>query len=310
MPWPWWSNVCDDWQQSGGFRLRLVESIVRQPYNDRSPEHSDFREHAMNRKLLTPLALLVGIMLLTANRPAHGDAVKEKIVLFNGQDLTNFYTFLKGKGKNNDPDKVFTVKDGMICVSGKEFGGITTEKEFENYRLVVEFKWGEETWAPRKDRARDSGILLHCVGKDGARGGIWMESVECQLIEGGTGDFILVSGAAIPEIDVRAEKRGNEVYYDPKAEPQRFKGRRINWWGRDPAWKDVVGFRGKQDVENPVGQWNTLECVCQGGAVTNILNGKVVNEGTNSTHTKGKILFQSEGAELYFRKIELQPLSK
>ena len=42
----------------------------------------------------------------------------------------------------------------------------------------------------------------------------------------------------------------------------------------------------------------------------NILNGKVVNEGTKSSHTRGKILFQSEGAEVFFRTIELHPLKK
>ena len=39
-----------------------------------------------------------------------------------------------------------------------------------------------------------------------------------------------------------------------------------------------------------------------------ILNGKVVNAGTNASHTKGKIMFQSEGAEIFFRKIEMKPL--
>jgi hypothetical protein len=34
----------------------------------------------------------------------------------------------------------------------------------------------------------------------------------------------------------------------------------------------------------------------------------VVNAGTSASLTRGKILFQSEGAELFFRKIELTPL--
>src|SRR5579864_2569562 len=102
--------------------------------------------------------------------PLAADEDAKAIKLFNGKDLTNFYTFLKKYGKNNDPEKVFTVKDGMIRISGKVFGGLVTEKEYENYRLVVEFKWGKETWPPRKGRAMDSGILLHCVGEDGAAG--------------------------------------------------------------------------------------------------------------------------------------------
>ena len=48
--------------------------------------------------------------------------------------------------------------------------------------------------------------------------------------------------------------------------------------------------------------------ICDGDTITQIVNGKVVNRGTRSSLTRGKILFQSEGAEIYFRKIELAPL--
>ncbi len=84
------------------------------------------------------------------------------------------------------------------------------------------------------------------------------------MIEGGTGDIILVSGKEKPKITVRAENRDGGWYYNPKAEPREFKSGRINWNGRDPNWKDMKGFRGKLDVENPHGEWNTLECVCAG----------------------------------------------
>ena len=42
---------------------------------------------------------------------------------------------------------------------------------------------------------------------------------------------------------------------------------KVCWYGRDPAWKDVKGFRGKADVEKPVGEWNTIECLCDGGKI-------------------------------------------
>ena len=40
------------------------------------------------------------------------------------------------------------------------------------------------------------------------------------------------------------------------------------------------------------------------------LHGKVVNQGYDASHKRGKILFQSEGAEVFFRTIELHPLKK
>ena len=259
----------------------------------------------MSRTLIL-IALVVSVCVM----PTKADPVKEPIKLFNGKDLTNFYTYLEKYKKNNDPEKVITVENGMIRVSGEVFGGFITEKEYENYHLVVEFKWGERTGPKRAKNARDSGILLHCVGEDGAVGGFWMESIECQMIEGGTGDFILVKGKNQPTITVTAEKRGNEWYYNPRAEPKEFKGGRINWVDRDPMWKDDKGFRGKKDLERPIGEWNCLECICDGDKITNILNGTVVNAGANASHTKGKIIFQSEGAEVFFRKIELLPLKK
>ncbi|MBI3411506.1 MAG: DUF1080 domain-containing protein [Planctomycetes bacterium] len=260
---------------------------------------------------------LVGIMTGARAPASCADSPTKELKLFNGKDLTNFYTYLgspekgaKPYGKNNDPEGVFTVKDGMIRVSGKVFGGFITEKEFENYHLVVEFKWGEMTFPPRERAARDSGILLHCVGDDGAAGGVWMESIECQMIEGGTGDFILVGGKNRPALTVKAEKRGNEFYYNPDAKPMEFKAGRINWFARDPTWKDLKGFRGEHDLEKPVGDWNRLECICDGDKITNILNGKVLNAAANASHTQGKIIFQSEGAEVFFRRIDLLPLRK
>src|SRR5262245_62171973 len=75
--------------------------------------------------------------------------------LFNGKDLNGFDTFLRDKGLNNDPDGVFKVHDGMVHVSGVEYGYFITKAEYENYHLKTEFKWGDATHPPRKDLARD-----------------------------------------------------------------------------------------------------------------------------------------------------------
>ena len=250
------------------------------------------------------------------------DEASSTIQLFNGKDLTHFYTFLKGYGKNNDPKKVFTVvqEDGApaIRVSGEVFGCFTTEKEFENYKLTVEYKWGNKTFPPREKATRDSGILLHCVGPDGAASGYWMESIEYQLIEGGTGDFIVVGGNKTigPQITVEVEDRptgpkgAKQPYYKPGGEPRVFTSGRVNWYGRAANWTDTLGFRGPEDVEKPLGEWNTVEIICDGNTIISKLNGKIVNKATNVRPSKGKILFQSEGAEIFFRKIDLTPLKK
>ena len=79
--------------------------------------------------------------LLAADASGPGDFIR----LFNGKNLEGFNTYLKGSGLNNDPKKVFRVRDGVIDVSGEEYGYFITKNTYENYHLKAEFKWGEET---------------------------------------------------------------------------------------------------------------------------------------------------------------------
>jgi len=231
--------------------------------------------------------------------------------LFNGKNLDGWYTFIKDKGKNNDPNKVFTVQNDMIRISGEEFGCITTNDEFENYKLTVEFKWGGLTYAPRVDKARDSGILLHSVGEDGGLSGIWMHSLECQIIEGGTGDFIVVGDGSKNfslTCPVAPGKQGDSYIYNPGGNSVTINEDRINWYGRDPGWQDIKGFRGTKDIEKPVGKWNKIECIVKGGEIMIYVNGTLVNHALDSRPHKGKIQIQSEGAEIFFRRIEIVAL--
>src|SRR5436309_7592438 len=137
---------------------------------------------------------------------AQSTAVKPSSVikLFDGKNLDNFDRW-QVDNHEKDPDKVFTVVDQIdgapaIRISGQHWGGIITKSAYRDYKLVVEFRWGLLTWGQRKDRARDSGILLHCQGRPGSSqkdfNGPWMRSVEFQMIDGGTGDIILVGGYA------------------------------------------------------------------------------------------------------------------
>lgn len=233
------------------------------------------------------------------------------IPLLCGNITDHFYTFIRDRGRDNDPKQVFTVQDGILRVSGEEWGCITTKEKYDNYRLVAEFKWGDRTFAPREERARDCGILVHSVGEDGAYGNAWMRSIECQIIEGGTGDFIVVGDDSEDfaiTCAVAPEKVAGCHVYQPGGELATIHGGRVNWWGRDPEWKDEKGFRGARDAEKAVGEWNRLECLVKDDEITVILNGVEVNHAQNVHPRRGKIQVQSEGAEIFFRKIELLPL--
>lgn len=249
---------------------------------------------------------IVLLMLLSTTTQA-----QKKQVLFNGKNLDGWYTWLKTTGKNHDPLGVFTVSKGLIVISGEEYGCITTNEEYENYRLTVDYKWGDRTYAPRVDRARDNGVLVHSQGADGAYGGVWMYSIECQIIEGGTGDFLVVAdGSDNFQIScpVAPEKQGGSHIFQPGGELATITKGRINWLHRDPDWKDVLGFRGTKDVEKSVGKWNRMEVVSQNGNLDVYLNGVLVNQAVQVKPSKGRIQIQSEGAEMFVRKVELVPL--
>jgi hypothetical protein len=236
---------------------------------------------------------------------------QEIIHLFDGTSLSGWYTFLKDRGVNNDPKNVFTVTEGLIRISGEEWGSLTTNEAFENYHIITDFKWGDITFEPRLNNTRDCGLLLHSQGEDGGSQGIWMHSIECQIIEGGTGDIIVVGDGSnnfSVTTTVADEKQGNSYIYKPGGQEVTINAGRINWLIRDPEWKDSLGFRGQHDVEKPVGEWNQLEVVADNDNFTIYLNGKLVNKATRVKPQRGKIQIQSEGAEIFFRRVDLVPI--
>ena len=256
----------------------------------------------MNRLIRWALPVIAALSLAGATYAAGVKPGRARIRLFNGKDLTGFYSFLRSKGKNNDPDRVFSVVDGAIRASGEEFGYVATVDEYENFRLTAEFRWGEKTFAPRVANARDSGILFHMIGPDK----VWPHSIEFQIIEGGTGDVLMVDGASMAYEAALGPRLASKDVLSPDG--KRIVKGRVNWAKRAPAWKDVLGFHGPDDIEKPTGQWNVLELVCHGDAFTYKVNGVLVVEGKGASPTKGRLVFQSEGAEIFFRRLELSPL--
>jgi hypothetical protein len=261
------------------------------------------RAHLRLAWILAATLAAAGALGFAAAAPAGGAARPRTIRLFNGKDLSAFYTFLRDKGRDSDPDGVFKVDEGQIHVSGREFGYIATRDEFDNYRLVVEYRWGERTFAPRETRARDSGILFHMQGADK----VWPASIELNIIEGGTGDLILVGDTSVDFAEALRPRLARPDVLSPDG--KRIVKGRVNVPGRSPEWKDVLGFRGSRDLEKPVGQWNRAEVISLDGAIKFVVNGRTALEATGARPSRGRILLQSEGAEIFFRRIDLTPLA-
>ena len=214
---------------------------------------------------------LIAILLVQVFFPIHAQEFKP---LFNGKNLSGWYSFLKSKGKNNDTDTVFSVKDGLLHITGKEFGYIVTEKSFNNFHLVVEFKWGEKKYPPRENVVRDNGICYYVVPEDR----VWPRSIECQVQERDCGDFWLIDSVTLVVDGVQMGPTNNTRVIK------------------------------KRDNEKPSGEWNRIEVIAQNGKCTHIVNGIVVNEGTDANLRSGRILIQSEGAEIFYRRIDIKEL--
>lgn len=245
------------------------------------------------------------------------------VSLFNGKDLTGWETCLgvptgekEPIGRNRDPKQVFTVVqvDGepAIRISGESLGGLATLKEFGDYHLELEFKWGEKCFAPRADLPRDSGLLYHGVnGYNRASG--WLESLEFGILEGGeTGDFWSVPGEH--GVRVLVDVEGDDIPAGKRRYPEESIKHR-------PGGKKYIGttagILNSDDNEKPRGQWNKLELHCLGQTSVHVVNGTVNLVLTNARRkidgreeplSRGRIQSQSEGAEVYFRRIRLRSI--
>jgi len=241
--------------------------------------------------------------------------------LFNGKDLSNWDTWMRAPnmtgyndsdrigpiqpmiGLNNDPLKVFTVHDGILHISGEVWGAITTKKEYGNYHLRFVTKWGEKKYFPKDNSLRDGGVLFHCTDGFDFAFKCWMRSMEMQLQETEIGDFFNVRGGVAAIQTNRNVKTGNNQtadQYDPSRPPEPHPGRVYR----------------SGNFESPKGEWTVSEMVARHADAVFIVNGFVVNRlfnifraDLNEQVTKGKLQFQSEGAEHFYRSIEIRPIS-
>ena len=250
----------------------------------------------------------------TAPRSGTAFSPREGVVqLFNGRDLSGLYPWLKDSAFR-DPEHVFTVRDGLLRISGSTPGYLATERAFRDYHLIAEYRWGELTSG--STTVRNSGILLHATGPDGNRSP-WMSSIECQVAQGCVGDFIVIrgkeaDGSTLPVTLTSETVRGADgrTRWRKGGSPTVYSGKQFWWSQHDPEFKELIDTRGKNDVESRLGEWTRVECLCAGNRITVIVNGVTVNECFDVFPSAGKILLESEGFEILFRKWELHPLPK
>lgn len=225
------------------------------------------------------------------------DAGEGWVDLWNGVDFTGFVRWVGSPGNGqpvygleNDPRQVFTVvqREGApaIRVSGEVWGALTTERtDYGNFELEAEYQWGTAIYPPLN--FRDSGLMYLSSRDFGAvnaggdalsspiGSGSFMVSMEYQISPGTVGDVANLG----------------PITHTPSARSQ---------------------------VAEVTSGWNQVRLVVRPDGAEHWLNGQLVRSTTGFTLrwpneaqaplTQGRIQVQSEGAEIYFRRLRLRPL--
>lgn len=197
-------------------------------------------------------------------------------MLFNGKSLEGWHMDVPALDEDTTAQPPFIVRDGMLVSLGTPGGHLITDKEYENYKLVVEYRFAGEPG--------NCGVLVH-ASTPRALYNMFPKSIEVQMMHENAGDFwCIVEDIMVPDMEAR---RG------PKEE-----------WGitegKNRRIKNLT-----DNSENPVGEWNAMEIECRNDSIKVWVNDDLVNFGYNCTATRGRIALQAEGSEVEFRRVEL-----
>ena len=201
--------------------------------------------------------------------------------LFNGKDLTGWHVDVPDADNDKDIKETFIVRDGNLVSLGTPRGHLITDKNFDNYRLDVEYRF--------PGKPGNCGVLVH-ASSPRALYKMFPQSIEVQMNHQHAGDFwCIVEDITVPDMIKR-------------------RGPKDTWGITEGKARRILNLT--DGSEKPLGDWNTMVIECLGDQVKVWVNGDLVNHGTDCTAKKGQIALQAEGAEVEFRKLQLTPISK
>jgi hypothetical protein len=209
-------------------------------------------------------------------------AAAEPISLFDGKTLKGWVSDVPKADEDPNLPASFIVRDGNLVSLGTPLGHLITEKEFSNYKLVVEYRFSS--------KPGNCGVLVHASTPRHLYK-MFPKSIEVQMQHQQAGDFWCIGeNIEVPDMEKRRPRKDETQKYG----------------GESSDARRIINLT--DESEKPLGEWNTMEIECKGGEVKVHVNGVLVNNGFNSTATSGKIALQAEGSEVEFRKILLTPL--
>lgn len=229
--------------------------------------------------------------------------------LLNDDNFDGWYL----KIKNDDAElakRVFTIKDGVVHVFGDSFpdeidlnkgdngtiGMMYTKKEYENFHIKFEYKWGSKIANYFQKWQYDAGVYYYVIDDK-----IFPTGIEFQIHydhrknENHTGDAIKPAGVTY---DWYADAETLTYLHPDDGGIPSEKGQSRGWLHDAKPTKNYHALDG---------QWNTAEIIAMSGEyVIHKLNGDVVNMIFNPAPGKGILGFQSETAEIFYRNIEIK----
>ncbi len=206
---------------------------------------------------------------------------EKKTPLFNGKNLAGWHADVPMKDSVPDAPPSFIVRDGLLVSLGEPRGHLITDEVFENYRLEVEYRF--------VGKPGNCGVLVH-ASTPRFLYKMFPKSIEVQMEHQNAGDFwVIGEDITVPDM---------EKYRGPKAD----------WGTTEGKARQILNLT--DGAEKPLGEWNHMDIECVGNRIKVWVNGDRVNYGYGATVSRGGIAIQAEGAEVEFRKIELQKIDK
>lgn len=232
--------------------------------------------------------------------------------LFNGRTLAGWRVQVDGLHLGQDPSHVFSVRDGVIhtyvdtkATDTVPFGLLVSEKEYGDFALSFEYRWGDKKFAPRASTKRDAGFLFHVHGEMK----VWPRCVELQVQEGDTGDIFTVGTVVETTVDPTSLVEG-------KMPSAKYLPPELGGIAHAQGGLGITRIVKMKTVER-VG-WNTVLLESRGDEATYTVNGEVVNhfrvlrtvesDGGHRALDRGKLALQAEGAEVMYRNIKIRHL--
>ncbi len=192
----------------------------------------------------------------------------QTINLLESQNLDDWTHVLEGD--NATKEEVWSFNEqGHLVSTGKPIGFLATKEKYQNFQLVIEWRWPESP--------SNSGVLMRIQSDDPIPA-----CIEAQLKHGAAGNIMGLRGVMIEGEDLI--KADNE----------------------NLGTINILKRKGVR--EKRPGEWNKMEITAKDGEIVMLLNGSEGTRTSDADTTAGAIGFQSEGAPIEFKTIELTPL--